>query len=173
MDTYYTIEEKYLKAVDKLNYGSTPKSLRMLNDIINTEPTYARAHYQLGLIYYYNMQDYQTAGYHLKLCTELEPAFPDVYEHYLGLLVFLNKGNMLEMVSANALQVPGVDHADVYRLLGMFAEKSNKWAEAAGFYRKALLSARMKKQMEDLQENIERIELKIRSVSAYAYNLAE
>jgi len=27
MNTYYTIEEKYLQATDKLDYGKTPKAL--------------------------------------------------------------------------------------------------------------------------------------------------
>ena len=85
MNTYYTIEEKYLKAVEEVNFGSTPNGLQLLREIIENDPLYARAHYQLGKIYYYELDDYQTAGYHFKTCMELEPSFPDNYFHYLDL----------------------------------------------------------------------------------------
>jgi tetratricopeptide (TPR) repeat protein len=87
MDTYYTIEEKYLQAVDELSFGETPKALNLLNAIIADDATYARAHHQLGKIYYYDLKDYQTAGFHFKTCMELEPLFPDNYFHYLSLVV--------------------------------------------------------------------------------------
>ena len=173
MDTYYTIEEKYLQAVDELIYGETPKSLHLLNDIIQADPTYARAHYQLGLIYYYDIQDYQTAGYHLKQCIELEASFPDVYLPYLDLLVFLNMENAIAAVSKKALLVPGVDHAGIYNLLGLFAEKNSNWQKAAEWYRKALLAASEKKQVAEMEEHLERIALKIKSTRQYVYNLEE
>src|ERR1700744_4934667 len=108
MDTYHTIEEKYLQAIDELNYGDSPKALQILNEIVAHDPTYARAHYQLGLIHYYNIEDYNAAGYHLKTCTELEPNFPDVYYHYLKLIVFLNKSKLVASVAAQASKTPGV-----------------------------------------------------------------
>lgn len=173
MDTYYTIEEKYLQAVEELNYGKTPKSLQLLNDIIQTEPLYARAHYQLGLIYYYDIKDYQTAGYHLKLCVELDPLFPDVYIPYLELLVFLNKQNLIENVSKKALQIPGIDCSGIYERIGLMAEKNNNWHTATEMYKKALLTSHNKKQLDNMQENIERVVLKIRSTGLYAYSLIE
>lgn len=173
MDTYYTIEEKYLQAVEELNYGETPKSLHLLNDIIHTEPLYARAHYQLGLIYYYDMKDYQTAGYHLKLCTELEPSFPDAYMPYLDLLVFLNMENHIATVSQKALLVPGVYLAGIYNLLGLSAEKNNNWVRATAMYRKALLAASTAKQVTAMEEHLERVDLKIKSTRQYTYHLSE
>jgi len=173
MDTYYTIEEKYLQAVEEVNYGELPKSLQLLNDIINTEPLYARAHYQLGLIYYYNMKSYQTAGYHLKLCTKIEPQFPDVYIPYLELLVLLNMENLVKTVSEKALQVAGVDQAAVYNLLGLFAEKRNDWGTATELYKKAFLASNAGKQVSAIEEHIERVALKAKSTRAYAYSLAE
>ena len=78
MDIYLTIEEKYLKAVDHLNYGKITKALKLLNAIIADEPFYARAHYQLGKLYYFEINDYQAAGYHFKTCVELEPRIDKV-----------------------------------------------------------------------------------------------
>src|SRR5471030_115029 len=122
MDTYYTIEEKYLQAVDELGYGETPKGLQLLNEIINNDPLYARAHYQLGKIYYYDVLDYQTAGYHFKTCMELEPSFPGIYFHYLRLVVFLNMEKQVNHIVAKALTTPGVNAAAIHNLLGLFFE---------------------------------------------------
>ena len=109
MDTYYTIEEKYLQAVDELTYGENPKALKLLNEIISNDPLYARAHYQLGKIYYYEIKDYQAAGYHFETCVSLEPSFPDVYYPYMHLVVFLNMEKKVNDVAVKALTTPGVN----------------------------------------------------------------
>src|ERR1041385_4693644 len=141
MDIYLTIEEKYLQALDELWYGEPPKALQLLNEIIANDPLYARAHYQLGKIYYYEISDYQAAGYHFKTCAELEPLFPDVYYHYLRLLVFLNMEKQFRLVSGKALKIAGVNCASIYNLIGLFAEKKREWADAIEAYRNALLEA--------------------------------
>ena len=160
MDIYYTIEEKYLQAIDELSYGEAPKALRLLNEIIANDPKYARAHYQLGLIYYYNIEDYQTAGYHFKLCIELEPTFPDVYFHYLRLIVFLDMDKFIYTVADKALQTRGVNAAAVNNLLGLFAEKQKNWDDALVNYRKALLETTSKKEQDDIEESIGRVKSK-------------
>lgn len=172
MDTFYTVEEKYLQAVDELRYGETPKALRLLNEIVANDDTYARAHYQLGLVYYYNMDDYQTAGYHFKLCIDTEPAFPDVYYHYLKLIVFLNMHKMVNTVAQQALVTPGVNAAAINNLLGLFAEKSKRWDEALGYYRKALLAATHKEEVSDVEESMERVKSKQLQLAKYNYSLS-
>lgn len=173
MDTYFTIEEKYLHAVEELNYGETPKSLQLLNDIINTEPQYARAHYQLGLVYFYHIKDYQLAGYHLKLCIDLEPKFPDAYIPYIDLLVFLNMRKQVAAVSQNALQVPGTNNAEIFSLMAQSAEKNGDWPVALELYRKALLASTYKKQVTCIEESIDRVQLKVKTTKAYSYQLID
>jgi tetratricopeptide (TPR) repeat protein len=172
MDIYLTIEEKYLQALNELWYGEPPKALQLLNEIIANDPLYSRAHYQLGKIYYYEISDYQAAGYHFKTCAELEPQFPDVYYHYLRLLVFLNMEKQFRLVSQKALQVPGVNYASVYNLTGLFAEKKNAWTDAIAAYRNALLEATCKKEMDEIQESIDRVKEKKRQVKKYNYELS-
>jgi len=171
MDNYYTIEEKYLQAVDELNYGQPSKSLQLLNDIINTEPLYARAHYQMGIIYFYYIKDYQSAGYHLKLCIKLEPQFPDAYIPYLELLVLLNLKKQVEQVSKAALSVPGINCAEVYSYMAQSAEKNGQLQKAAEMYRKALLASGYKRQVTDMEESLERVQLKIKTLHTYRYEL--
>lgn len=173
MDTYYTIEEKYLQAIDELSYGERPKALQLLNEIVANDPKYARAHYLLGLLYYYTIEDYQTAGYHFKLCTELEPAFPDVYEHYLRLIIFLDMENMVPVIAARALNTRGVNAAAINSLLGLFAEKNKDWSTALAGYRKALLESVNKREKDDIEESIGRVKSKKSQVKKYNYLLSE
>lgn len=164
MNTYYTIEEKYLQAVDKIGVGKTPKALKLLNEIVGNDPLYARAHYQLGKINYYDLEDYQAAGYHFKTCMELEPSFPANYYHYLNLLVFLNMQKTVKTVAEKALTINGVDFADIHDLLGLSAEKNKRWQEALEAYEQALEEATFKKDREKIDESIERVKAKMKRV---------
>jgi tetratricopeptide (TPR) repeat protein len=172
MDIYLTIEEKYLQAVEELSFGNTPKALQLLNAIIADEPFYARAHYQLGKLYYYEVNDYQEAGYHFKTCAELEPSFPDVYYHYLHLLVFLCMEKQVSFVKEKALSVPGVCAACVYDLEGLFAEKKKDWTRAKEAYRNALMNATCKYEKDNIEQSIERVKAKKRLTKKYNYELS-
>ncbi len=173
MDTYYTVEEKYLKALEKVNYGKSPKALKLLRDIVSNDPLYARAHYQLGKLYYYDINDYQTAGYHFKTCAELEPAFPDVYFDYLRLVVFLNMEKQVHVIAAKALTVPGVDTAEIHDLLGLFYEKKKDWKNSLAAYHTAFLEVTDKNDKKNIEESLARVNAKIKLGTAYQYHLAE
>jgi tetratricopeptide (TPR) repeat protein len=173
MDTYYTIEEKYLQAVDEINYGENPKGLKLLNEIISNDPLHARAHYQLGKIFYYEIKDYQAAGYHFKTCAELEPSFPDVYHHYLHLIVFLNMDKKVNEVATKALAIPGVSAAAIHNLLGLYAEKNKNWTIAINEYQSAFIEVIDKKHQEDIETSIERVKQKMQHNSSYRYYLAD
>jgi tetratricopeptide (TPR) repeat protein len=173
METYYTIEEKYLQAVEELHYGETPKGLQLLNDIISNDALYSRAHFQLGKIYYYDLQDYQTAGYHFKICLDIEPSFPDVYYHYMHLLVFLNMEKQISAVKIKALTTPGVNIAAIYNLLALHAEKNKRWKEAVSLYEEAFLEVTNKTHKEEVEESIERVRAKIQHLKPYSYTISE
>jgi len=172
MNTYYTTDEKYLKAVEKYYYGKTPKSLQLLNDIIAADPQYARAYFQLGKIYFYELKDYQQAGYCFKTCNELDAAFPDVYYHYMRLLSFLNMTKTMNSVKEKALQTPGVEHAGIWEILALNAEKNNDLALARSCYEKAFEIVTSSKRMENIQDGLNRIEEKQQRKKAYLYSLS-
>ncbi|MEZ2335528.1 tetratricopeptide repeat protein [Mucilaginibacter sp. RCC_168] len=173
MNTYYTIEEKYLQAIDKISYGKTPKALKLLNEIISNDPLYARAHHQLGMIYYYEIKDYQTAGYHFKTCMELEPSFPDNYTHYLDLLVFLNMEKLVNTISTKALNTQGVDAAGIYDLLGLFYEKNKQWTKALDAYQKAFMEVTENNEKVDIELSLKRVQSKMKQTLAYTYQITE
>jgi len=172
MDIYLSTEEKYIKAVDKIWCGNNKKALRLLNEIIADDPFYAKAHYQLGKLYYYEINDYQAAGYHFKTCTELDPDFPDAYFDYLHLLVFLSMGKLIESVKEKALTVPGVDTAAIYGLAALYAEKQKNWDAALDGYRQALIDATTKIERDSAEESIERVKEKKKQSKKYNYELS-
>ncbi|WP_040625593.1 tetratricopeptide repeat protein [Mucilaginibacter paludis] len=173
MDTYYTIEEKYLQAVEEMNYGEAPKSLKLLNEILDNDPLYVRAHYQMGKLYYYDLQDYKAAGYHFKLCAELDPSFPDVYFHYIKLLVFLNMELLVNKVSVTALTVPGVYASSIYNQMALCAENNSRWVQALGYYNSALLKVTDKQRQDEIEESISRVKFKMERNKGYTYSLTE
>jgi Tfp pilus assembly protein PilF len=171
MDTYYTVEEKYLQAVDEFSWGEAPKALHILNEIIQHEPFYARAHFLLGKIHYYTIKDYQTAGYHFKTCMELEPLFPDIYFHYLQLVVFLNMEKLVYGTFNKAKAVPGVNQAALYNFLGLFLEKNKHWKKATKAYEAALAEVLRKDEKENIEESIQRVAAKMKKGKKYQYEL--
>ena len=172
MDIYLTIEEKYLQAVNELNYDETPKALHLLNAIVADEPFYTRAHFQLGKLYYYEINDYLAAGYHFKTCAELEPLFPDVYHYYLHLLVFLKMEKQVDLIGQKALAIPGVNAAYIYNLRGLFAERNKEWAKAKEAYRKAYIEATCKHEKVNIEESIERVKAKKQQSKKFNYELS-
>jgi len=173
MDNYYTIEEKYLQAVEEMHYGETPLSLKLLNQILAEDPSFVRAHYQIAKLYYYDLHDYQSAGYHFKLCTDLEPTFPDVYFHYISLLLFLNMERQLNTVAQKAITVPGVYVSAIYNLMGLCAEKNLKLNEAMAFYQQALMLVTSNDKKDEIEGNISRIRFKMEKGKTYSYHFSE
>ncbi|WP_345952507.1 hypothetical protein [Mucilaginibacter sp. PAMB04168] len=171
MDIFYTIDEKYLQAVEEYKYGESPKSLQLLNEIIAADPTYARAFFHLGLIYYYELKDYQQAGYCFKTCNDLDDRFPDLYEHYIRLLAFLNLERALETIKIKALNIPGVDYTVIWEIAGKHAEKNKQFCLARSCYQEAILTAVTTKRVEDLEESIQRLDGKEQRMAAFRYSV--
>ena len=160
MDILYTVEEKYLQAIEELNYGELPKALHLFNEIIDSDSEYARAYYQLGSFYQYQFKNYQSAGYYYKKCIELEPTFPDVYEHYLRLLITLQLHKLIETTANKALLVPGVCKAQIYESLGLYKEELLHLTAAADYYKKAAQATSNQTEHGLFQDHLKRVKEK-------------
>ncbi|KAA8482932.1 hypothetical protein BDE36_1405 [Arcticibacter tournemirensis] len=170
MDIYCTIEERYVQAVEELRYGETAKALQLFNGLIATDATYARAYFQLGIINYYYIKDYQAAGYYFSQCIEAEPGFPDVYEDFMKLLVFLNMEKKAKVIASKAILVAGVQQRLIYQQLGLLEEKCQNWNAALECYKKAYVCSLEKEDAEDSKADIERVRDKISREAKFVYN---
>jgi Tfp pilus assembly protein PilF len=158
MDILYTVDEKYLQAVEELRYGELPKALHLFQEIINIDAEYARAYFQIGYIYQYDFKNYRSAGYYYKRCVDLEPEFPDVYEHYLKIATTLNMPKLVHQLSEKALTVPGVCKVAVFECLGLYAEEHQKLEEAANYYKKAGIATSTDNSHAQIKEHLKRID---------------
>lgn len=171
MDILYTVEEKYLQAMDELNYGETPKAMHLLKELIAADDTYGRAHYGLATIYHYYIKDYKAAGYYYQTGMDLDENFPDLYEDYLKLLVILQLHKKIEQVSAKALEVPGINLARIYEMIGVYEEQRQNFALAKQHYQKAALITVVDNEHDLLQGHLKRVsgKLKAKQQMVYAY----
>jgi len=170
MDIYVTIEERYVQAVEELRYGEAAKALRLFNDLVASDESYARAYFQLGIINFYYIKDYQAAGYYFNRCIETEPGFPDVYEDFMKLLVFLNMEKKAKNIAARSLQIAGTNQRLIYQQLGLLEEKGQRWNAALDYYRKAYSYSLEKDDAEDSKADIQRVKDKISQASKFVYN---
>lgn len=169
MEILYTVDEKYLQAIEELSVGELPKALHLFNEIIDTDPNYARAHYQLGYCYFYEFKNYQTAGYHFKKCIDLDPAFPDNYIDYLKLLVILKMHKTISLTAEKAFLIPGVPVIELYELLGNYAEQQQDFTAAKGQYEKAMLVTTSQAEYESFEGHIKRVSAKQKSKEKVTY----
>jgi len=169
MDILYTVEEKYLQAMEELNYGETPKALHLLRAIIAEDENYARAHYSIGVIYHYYLKDFQAAGYYYKTSLTLDANFPDVYEDYLKLLVNLQLHKTIVQVAEAAMKTAGVNLSAIYETLGLYEEQRQDFVLAKQHYEKAALVAVIDKQHSLLQDHLRRIGTKIKAKQKMVY----
>lgn len=169
MDILYTVDEKYLQAVEELHYGELPKALHFFNEIINIDPEYARAYYQLGCFYYYQFKNYQTAGYYFKKCIELEAEFPDVYAVYLELLITMKMYKTVEIIAEKALEIPGVGKAEIYGRLGLNAELQQNLTAAKEQYHLALLAAACDTDHNLFKDHLKRVNDKLHTNKRMVY----
>jgi len=169
MEILYNVDEKYLQAIEELSFGELPKALHLFNEIIDTDPNYARAYYQLGYCYFYEFKNYQTAGYHFKKCIDLDPAFPDSYVHYLKLLVTLKMHKAIALTAGKALLIPGVNQVELYELLGNHAEQQLDFMVAKEQYEKAMQVTTNQTEHGNFQDHIKRILTKQKSKEKVIY----
>jgi len=171
MDIYTTADEKYLQAIEELNWGELPKALQYFNELVAFDPDYARGYFQLGNLYHYRFKDYKTAGYYYKRCIELDADFPEVYEPYLKLVITLKMHKLAKQIADKALTVSGVCEAQIYENLGLQAEQQQNFIGAASYFKKAELFNAVQDKHGILQEHQDRIKNKLNSTKAMIYDL--
>jgi tetratricopeptide (TPR) repeat protein len=169
MDILYTVEEKYLQAIEELYYGELPKALHLFHEIIKADAAYARAYYRLGNLYQYEFKDYPSAGYYYQQCIAIDPAFPDVYEHYLKLLVTLNKHKMIAAIAEQAFGIAGVCQWQLHEVLGAYAETQQDFAKAQSHYEQAGLMSICSTAHQTFQEHVKRVRAKQQHKQPWVY----
>jgi tetratricopeptide (TPR) repeat protein len=156
----FGIEEKFLAATELVDCRDYPAAKIVLQEILDEEPGYARAHYDLARIYEYGLYDLAKAAYHIRLCCELDPAFVPAYYLYLDILLKQRDYENAERVIKRAWDIPGICRSCIANRAGTFEEAQQNYAKAESCYRNAFLHSLNSCCTDDFEKNIERIRKK-------------
>jgi len=138
MEKIKWIEEYINEANNFISMGEYEQALKVLNKILYEEPGYARLHYTLGCIYYYEADEIKKREQHLKLAIHFDKDYAD---SYVDLGKLLSKEERLDEAIKVYLKGVKAKQANKTRLLsgaGNAYELKRNYAKAIRHYRKAL-----------------------------------
>ncbi len=170
MTMYYTIEERYLNAMETYFQCEYAKVKVMLEQILDEEPGFARAHFLLGIIYHGELRDLVKAEQSYQYCITFNPAFTDVYLPFMRLLSALGKHEQLEKLALQALGIEGVCKSCIYQILAQSYERNKQFSKALDYYHQAYM-VDTSECTTDLIETKNRIYKKMMLNNGYRYQL--
>lgn len=170
MTMYYTIDERYLNALDAYLGGEYAKSKVLLEQLLDEEPGYAKAHFVLGVIYHDELRDLKKAESSYQFCIKFDPHFPDVYLPYMLLLRGLGKQDELEQLAKQALNVGMVCKSCIHQQLAQSYERNQQFSLALDAYHQAYLLD-TSECVTDFVETKNRILKKMMLTQEYRYQL--
>ena len=161
MENMFWIEEQFL-LVDKLfGEGEFAQGKRLLEEILEQEPGFGRAHNHLGWLYYAKLDDYEKAAYHLKLAIKFSPGYPAGFLNYTYLLNYLNRHADLLVHAKEALKVEGVSKSVIYLEMGKSYEVNGFYKEAVKAYTEAKRYSLSNAELTQIEEGLERVNTKV------------
>lgn len=158
----YKLVEEYFINVDKLfSNGEFAEGKKLLEEILEMEPDYGRAHNHLGWVYYAKLEDYKRAEYHYRLAKKFAPDYHAGYINLSFVLVETGKYDEARSNVADAMKVVGINKATLYNELGRIEELTGNYKEALKNYREAVKLGMNKGEIEVYNSNMERLKNKI------------
>lgn len=160
MEKIKWIEEYINEANNFLSTGEYEQALKILNKILYDEPGYARLHYMIGIINYYEADEIKKGEQHLRLAIHFDAKYADPYVD-LGRL--LSKEERLDEAIEIYLKGTKAKQANKARLLsgvGKAYELKMKYRKAIQHYRKALSHSAELWNCIELEESIKRCKRK-------------
>ena len=159
----YLAEQYFIEASELTGDGKYAEAKKKLEDLLEMEPGYGRAHFSLGWLYFYVFQDFEAANTHYRLAIQYAPAFPTTYYYYAYLLNEINHPVAMKIHAAKALAVRGVDASIIYAELAKSFELNGNYAEATSQYLNAQKYSLCNDRIEEIQKSLERIRAKAKT----------
>ena len=157
----FYIEELFLKVEDFFGKGEFAEGKKVLEEILEQEPGYGRAHNHLGWLYYAKFDNFEKAKYHFGLAIKFACDYPASYLNYTYLLNYTNKHDELKKHVELSLQKEGVVKSILYTELGKSYELNGFFKEAVQAYKEAIRYSLSKDEMKVLEQNVARVKEKI------------
>jgi tetratricopeptide (TPR) repeat protein len=171
----YLAEQYFIEVTELIDSCRYTDAKKKLDEIIEMEPGYGRAHYMMGWIYFYQLADYEKANYHLRLAMQLAPEYPVTYYTLAYLLNEINHPVAMQKHAAKALAVRGVDASIIYNQLAKSMELSGNYPKAIENYLMAQRLSLCNHQMTDIDKSLERVKSKMKTFDgrAVVYDISE
>lgn len=132
-------EEKWIEALKQFDRCEFSKGKTLLEEILEEEPGYGRAHAFLGWYYYSIMRDFEMAEVHLTFAIKFAPQYEPAYWHYVNVLLNRKQFKKTLEVLKQAKDVPGTDREWIYMCRGKAYEALGKCEKAVKAYSVAAL----------------------------------
>lgn len=132
------IEGRFLFADKLMTDGSITECKHILEEILEEEPAFGRAHNHLGWIYATFYNHYEKAEKHYKFAIRFSPEYPSGYLNYAYLLNNLGRTMTVRDLLAMASEVPGIDKSRIFNEFGIMHETEENYKEAILHYKKAI-----------------------------------
>lgn len=154
------VEELFLKVDDLFSKGEFFEGKKILEELLEQEPGYGRAHNHLGWLYYAKFDEFEKAENHFKLAIKFAALYPAGYMNLTYLLNYLNRHEELVRHIDKSLKIEGTVKSTLYTELGKSYEINGKYKEATESYRSAIRFSLNKEEMASLNENLDRVKTK-------------
>ena len=127
-----------------------------LEDALAVEPTYGRAHNDLGWLYMYHLVDAERAEMHLRLAMKYASNYKAPFIHMAHLLFDQDRLDECKSVLDSARHVPGVSKSFLYNEYGRLSEVQGNYRMAIEFYKNAIRWSVNDYEITTAKENIKR-----------------
>lgn len=164
MDIYNRLryDELFAEADYQISQKKYAEAMQLLESILAEEPEYGKAYNHIGWIYETVLKDYAKAedNYRKSLLYA-----PDYHAAYLNLSIVLSqqsKWEDLEKVLNAALELKGIDKANIYNEFGIMYELQGKYSNAINYYKKAILTTLNNQNINTYKDSVERCNQKLK-----------
>lgn len=142
--------------------GRYTEARRMLEEALEREPANGSAHGMMGWICWALLDEHDRALVHFRCAVRWAPALANTWMHYLNVLAGDGHTEELREAYGRALQVPGIDRAEVHAIVARFLERRGELHQALGRYREAARCAMNSAVEHALRSDARRVRARIR-----------
>jgi tetratricopeptide (TPR) repeat protein len=151
-----TYEVMYIQARDNYPYN-VEECIEKLQYVIAGDSEHAGAHCLMGQIYEDQLRDYVQAVHYYEMALYLDKNLIEVYYHYAGLLIKLDRMERAHAIIERGLKVPGADIGLITYQKGLLYEKYEMYSTATELYNEAKRLCLNNSFMQAMDEQIKRV----------------
>lgn len=151
------ILENLLMAEKMMDREEYVHAKRLLDEILETEPGYGRAHNHLGWIFHSVLDDHRMAERHYRLAIHFEPSYPHAYMNLLRLLIANGQFEEARNQAAKMMSITTINRSLIHNELGRIEELCGNYKRSIEHYNQAICHSVVTTNITLYSENIKRV----------------